>query len=227
MSYCIPLEVKVFPNDACSFKDFIKEQNIRNDTMIFLSENCYAWLKNNSIYIEQQVTKVFRQQDKHDDTKAYIETINIVSSNCSFLKNIFSNDYVYEYSNGIPKKVLIIMMENEQKDFKNDISVSVIEPDEAENPVDCIINNPNLFEDSIVFLNSKSHQKLKRNTNTISNLYCLERLIWTPDDRYPGGDIMLHRLNYESLYMICDMNFPFFTKRFRFSKVPKAIYFIS
>ena len=227
MSYGIPIEIKQFPKDNFSFKDFVKELNVRNDTMIFLSENCYAWLKDTSIYIEQQVTKVFRQQDNHNYTKAYIETINIVSSNCSLLKNIFSNDYNYEYSNGIPKKVIIIMMEDEQSDFNHDISVSVIEPNKAENPVDCIIDNPDLFEDSIVFLNSKSYEKLKRNTNTISNLYCLERLIWTPDDRYPGGDIMLHCLNFESLYMICDMNFSFFTKRFRFSKVPNAIYFIA
>jgi len=227
MSYSIPIEIKTYESSVDSFKDYIMNLNPKNDTMIFLSEKCYSLLKENSIYLEQKDTKVFKQHNNNSNTKSYIETINIDSSNWSFLKNIFSADYHYEYSNGIPKKVVIIISEDEKKHLYDNISVSVIEPNNVESPVDCIINIPDYFEDSIVFLNVSSYQRLKRNTNIISNYCYLERLIWNADERYPGGEIMLHCVNTSSLYLIYSMNFPFFSKNFSFNKIPMAIYFIS
>ena len=226
MSYQIPLEIKVFPQNVNSFKDFIKSLNIRNDIMVFLSQGCYSWLKDNSTCINQEDSKVFSQQD-NDNITAYISTINIDSSNCSFLKNILSKDYNYDYTNGIPKKVIILMTEYEYANSTQDISVCVIESTNKENPVDCIIDNPDLFDNSIIFLTPDSYKSLKKNTNTISNLYSLERLIWAPDDTYPGGDILLHRINCNSLYIIYTMIFPFFKRCFSFKQIPKSIYFIS
>lgn len=227
MSYPVPLEIKVFPQNVSSFKDFIKNLNIRNDIMIFLSQGCYDWLKSTSLCIGQEETKVFRQQDIHNYAKSYIETINIDSSNCSFLRSILSKDYNYEYINGIPKKVIMLMSEDEYTDLNIDISVSVIEATNSESPVNCIIDNPNIFEDSIVFLSASGYERLEKNTNTISNIYSLERLIWEPDDKYPGGHILLHRVNPKSLYIIYAMSFPFFKKSFTFKKIPKHIYFIA
>ena len=227
MLHSIPVEIKIFPKGSSFFKEFFVSLNVTNHTMIFLSENCYDWLKENSIYMENPITKVFRLRDNPNDTATYIETINIVSSNCSFLKNIFSNDYNYDYSNGIPKKIIILSLEDEKSNFDYNISAYNLESGKTDNPVNCIIDSPQSFEDSIVFLNSNSYERLEKNTNTISNVFALERLIWSPDNDYPGGNIMLHCLTHKSLYMICDMKFPFFTKSFHFDKVPKLIYFIS
>lgn len=225
MYYYIPIEVKTFSACKDTFKDFIKKIGAKSNTMIFLSEGCYSWLKNNSICFEQKKGKIFKHGTKNNIT--YIETINIVSSNCSFLKSIICDSYNYNYLNGIPKKIFIVNLENEQLDFFNNISASVIgHPDKALSPVNCIIDSPDLFEDSIVFLNCDSYRRLKNNTSTVSNFQNLERLTWLCDERYPGGDIMLHCLNYGSLYMICSMHFPFFTKDFYFNQAPKAIYFI-
>lgn len=226
MSYCIPIEVKTLSNTAASFKDFIKRLNARNSSMIFLSESCYSLLKNNSVCIEQKNSKVFSQEDTNKKTKSFIETINIDSSNCSFLKSIFSNDYIYEYKNGIPKKILLIITEDEDLHDYQDIFASVIVTNDSESSVDCIINNPSAFENSVVFLTSKSYNRLKANTNTISNFYCLERLLWAPDDKYPGGNVMLHCINNASLYLIYHMSFPFFTKNFSFNQIPQSIFFI-
>lgn len=225
MSYLVPIELKVLPKKISTLKDFVKTLNLSNDIMVFLSENCYSWLKKNSTYINNSPSKVFIQYGP-SNKRNYIETINIDSSNCSFLKSIFCCNYQYEYSNGIPRKIIMIILENEIKSFSSEISAYVITTPDAENPVNCIINDSSLFDDSIVFLNSKSYHNLKKNTNTISNNYSFERLTWTPDDTYPGGSIMLDCLNYGSLYMICNMDFPFFSKDFCFDKVPKKIIFI-
>jgi len=227
MSYSIPIEFRTLPPGTYYLENFIKKLKLKNDTMVFLSENCYSWLKANSTCMEQPTAKVFMQHDTKDNSKAFIETINVDSSNCSFLKSFLSSTYHYEYTNGIPKKILILLLDNEKNNFHYDIFVSVLEPDKNESPVECIIDQPALFENSIVFLNSTSYKRLKRNSNTISNIYNFERLIWEPDERYPGGDIMLNCLNLGNLYVICNMSFSFFTKNFSFSSSPKAIYFIS
>lgn len=226
MSYSIPLEIKVFPQSISSFKDFVKSLNIRNDIMLFLSQGCYSWIKANSICINQDDSKVFSQQD-NDNIISYISTINIDSSNWSFLKNIISKDYNYEYTNGIPKKVIILMTDFEYEDSSQVTSACAIETSIEENPVDCIIDNPDIFDDSIVFLSSIAYKRLKKNTSTISNVYSLERLIWEPDYKYPGGNILLHRVNQNNLYIIYAMHFPFFKKNFAFKQSPKHIYFIS
>lgn len=226
MSYTIPIEVKTFSKHKGTFKDFIKKMGTRNNSMIFLSENCYSWLKENSMLFEEKNSKILVQC--LNNTRAYIETINIVSSNCSFLKSLLCDEFYYEYLNGIPSKIFVIILEDEKKDSYNNICATVIEPeDTAQSPVNCIMDYPNTFDDSIVFLDKHSYQRLKRNTNTVSNLYNLERLTWLSDERYPGGNIMLHCLNCDSLYAICSMNFPFFHRNFHFDKVPKAIYFIA
>jgi len=226
MNCSVPINVCVLPTKTTNLADFIKELNVQSDTMVFLSENCYSHLKNNSVYIDQKNAKVFRQHDSQNNTKAYIETKNIDSSNCSFLRNIFTNDYIYEYSNGIPSSITMIILEDEIDDFNPSIAASIIECDKDDSPVNCIINNPSKFEDSIVFLSSSGHEKLKKLTNTVSNVYAIERLVWNADNNYPGGNILLNCLNPDSLYIICNMNFPFFTKNFGFNSIPKAIYFI-
>lgn len=227
MSYAVPLETTIFPQELLSFKDFIKSLNIKNDNLIFLSQGCYNWLKQNSLCITNSETKVFREHNTQTNAKAYIETINIDSSDCSFLKNILSKDYNYEYTNGIPKKVIVLLLENEYVISNEDISACVIESNNSENPVDCIIETPDLFEDSIVLLSAAGYKRLKANTNTISNVYSLERLVWEPDYKYPGGNIILHRVTPNSLYIMYSMNFPFFRKSFTFKQLPKHIYFIS
>ena len=59
MSYYIPIEVKTFSESKESFRDFIKKISAKGSTMIFLSENCYDWLKSNSMFFEENNRKVF------------------------------------------------------------------------------------------------------------------------------------------------------------------------
>lgn len=223
MSYSIPINLKVLPKEILCITDFLMNLKIKSNTMVFLSEGCYSWLKLNSTHLEQSTAKIFLQLDNSKSTKDFIEIINIDSSNCSLLKSVFSSRFHYEYTNGVPKEIILITLDNEET---IDINVNIIEPEHNLSPVECIINNPDIFEEAIIFLNATSYERLKRNTNTISNVSHIERLIWNADIFYPGGSIVLHELNYGNLYCLNNMCFSFFTKNFAFKKLPTTIYFI-
>lgn len=223
MSYSIPISLKVLPKENLCITDFLIQLKVKSNTMIFLSEGCYSCLKLNSTPLERSNVKTFVQYDNSQNVKDFIEIINIDSSNCSFIKSIFSSRLNYQYTNGVPKEIILIELENE---FTKEITANVIEPEKISSPVDCIIDNPSIFQDSIVFLNSSSYERLKRNTNTISNVSHIERLTWNADNYYPGGSIILHELNYGNLYCINNMSFSFFTQNFAFKELPTTIYFI-
>ncbi len=226
MSYSIPIEMCFLPETSINFSSFLQTLKLKNSYMILLSEKCYSKLKENSTYVNSKYYKAFVQTTNIPNSCDYIEISNLVSSNCCLVNSISSSCLRYKCSSCIPKKILIIITEEEKFDYESKPMAIAIESDLSESPIDCIINSPNLFDNCIAFLTENAYNRLRKNTNSLSCYLNVERLIWCSDENYYGGDITLQNINC-TLSIISHIYFEEVKKTFHTQNLPSKIYFIT
>ena len=226
MSYSVPTTIYQLPKWCNNLTNFLKRLKIKNNFMILLSENCYSKLKSNSTYVNSKTVKAFLQQTHVINVFDYIEIVNIASSGCCLIKSISSSNLKYKYNVSIPKEIIIIVTE-EEIECTTQIFTNILEPDKTESPVDCILDDPDIFKNSIVFFTQDAYIRLRKNTSEFSCYSNIERLIWSCDGNYYGGEITLSSINCNNLYIIIQMYFESLKKTFGFNNLPSTIYFIT
>lgn len=226
MCSIIKTSIHLVSREETNLSKMFPINKLTKSTMVLISPNCYHTILNNSTTTPVNPNCPHANNFIHqtEDGTLSISLIHLYSANWVFLEYLHYNSFEHTNFGYIPTNIIFVAYEEEF--IHKDISAEILRANDYESPADCIMQDLPEFKNSLFFLTEEAYLKLKGNTSTISNYCGMERLIWNPDDSYPGGNIMLHSLNGNYLHYVEGMSFPFIERDFSSEGLPNSVYFV-
>lgn len=201
---------------------------LNENTMIFLSNECYKNIINSSYQTSEDfnfpAAKNFIQFSEAGATS--VSFVQLYSSDWVFLEYLCCKEanLFHKNSGTIPTDILFVTYDKEFE--QKQVSAYTLMTDANYSPIDCIMTNIPEFKNALFFLTDEAYAKLKANTSTISTYRGMERLVWEEDDFYPGCCVMLHTLGNNYFHFVENVLFPPFHKDFTTKGFPNSVYFV-